>query len=205
MNSNKPSLKTLELLLKYEVGGGKSYYEKYLSKFTWPGGASGPTIAIGIDCAYYTKLELSKIFNFLSEEQIKLIQGSIGKTGHEGKEYTKILRNEGIIVTWDQALNIFNNITWGKFTKLTEKTFPGVDKLKEDAYGAIVSLVFNRGTSLKGPSRLEMRKIKELITKKDYKGIANEVKKMKRLWIGKNLDGLLERRDSEADLIEKCA
>jgi hypothetical protein len=61
MNSNKPSPKTLELLLKYEVGGGKSYYEKYLSKFTWPGGASGPTIAIGIDCAYYTKLELSKI------------------------------------------------------------------------------------------------------------------------------------------------
>ena len=66
-------------------------------------------------------------------------------------------------------------------------------------------MVFNRGTSLKGPSRMEMRKIKELIPKKDYKGIANEVRKMKRLWIGKNLDGLLERRDSEADLIEKCA
>jgi len=130
MNSNKPSPKTLELLLKYEVGGGKSYYEKYLSKFTWPGGASGPTIAIGIDCAYYTKLELSKIFNFLSKEQIELIQGSIGKTGQAGKEYTKILRNEGIIVIWDQALNIFNNITWGKFTKLTEKTFPGAYKLK---------------------------------------------------------------------------
>ena len=36
MNSSKPSEKTLALLLEYEVGGGQSYYERYLSKFTWP-------------------------------------------------------------------------------------------------------------------------------------------------------------------------
>jgi GH24 family phage-related lysozyme (muramidase) len=50
-----------------------------------------------------------------------------------------------------------------------------------------------------------MRKIKELIPNKDYISIANQFRKMKRLWVGKGLDGLLERRDSEADLIEKCA
>jgi len=71
MNSNKPSPKTLDLLLEYEVGGGKLYYEKYLSKFTWPGGASGPTIAIGVDCAYYSEMELAEIFSFLAKDQIK--------------------------------------------------------------------------------------------------------------------------------------
>jgi len=205
MNSNNPSPNTLNLLLKYEVGGGKAYYDKYLSKFTWPGGASGPTIGIGIDCAYYTKTELSNIFKFLPSDEIKLIQGSVGKTGESGKEYTKVLRNHGITVNWENSFEIFKTITWTKFTKLTEKTFPGVKELKDDAYGAIVSLVFNRGTSLKGPSRLEMRKIKELIPNKDYVGIATQFRKMKRLWVGKGLDGLLERRDSEADLIEKCA
>jgi hypothetical protein len=65
MNSSKPSDKTLKLLLQYEVGGGKSYYEKYLSKFTWPGGASGPTIAIGVDCGYYTPAELNDIFELI--------------------------------------------------------------------------------------------------------------------------------------------
>ena len=52
MKYNKPSPQTLDLLLEYEVGGGKDYYEKKLSRFTWPGGASGPTIGIGIDTAY---------------------------------------------------------------------------------------------------------------------------------------------------------
>jgi uncharacterized membrane protein YgaE (UPF0421/DUF939 family) len=51
----------------------------------------------------------------------------------------------------------------------------------------------------------EMKNIKELIPSKDYKGIAKEVRKMKRIWIGKGLDGLLERRETEAKLIESCA
>lgn len=202
MKSNKPSKNTLNLLLKYEVGGGKSYYEKYLSKFTWPGGASGPTIAIGIDCAYYTKEELADIFSFLDFNQVKLIQGASGKTGLNGKEYTKILRQANIQVDWDKAAEIFEKFTWPKFSKLAEKTFPGLVDLHPDAYGAIVSLVFNRGTSLSGEKRKEMLNIKNLVPKKDYKKIAKEFRNMKRIWEGRGLDGLLERREAEAKLID---
>jgi hypothetical protein len=205
MNSSKPSTKTLELLLQYEVGGGKAYYEKYLSKFTWPGGASGPTIAIGVDCAYYTETELAKIFSFLPKEQINQIQEAAGKTGEKGKEYAKKLRSAGIVVNWEQAMSVFTTLTWPKFTKLAEKTFPGLSELHPDAYGAIISLVFNRGTSLKGDSRKEMVNIKNLILKKEYKKIAKEFRNMKRVWIGKGLDGLLERREAEAKLVEVCA
>jgi hypothetical protein len=204
MNSIKPSPKTLDLLLKYEVGGGKSYYEKYLSKFTWPGGASGPTIAIGVDCAYYSRAELEEIFDFLPADQINLIQNASGKTGLSGKEYTKTLRSNGITVMWEKALQIFESLTWPKFTKLAERTFPGLTELHPDAYGAIVSLVFNRGTSLRGTTRTEMVNVKTLIPSKNYNKIANEIRSMKRLWVGKNLDGLLERRESEARLIESC-
>jgi GH24 family phage-related lysozyme (muramidase) len=202
MNSSKPSSNTLDLLFKYEVGGGQKYYEKYLSKFTWPGGASGPTIAIGIDCAYYSREELDKIFSFLSEKEIELIQNSTGKIGEKGKEYTKILRGAGITVNWKQALQIFETLTWPKFTKLAEKTFPGLSELHPNAYGAIVSLVFNRGTSLVGDKRLEMRNIRVLVPKKDYSKIAQEFRSMKRLWKGKNLNGLIERREAEAKLVE---
>jgi GH24 family phage-related lysozyme (muramidase) len=204
MNSIKPSDKTLKLLFEYEVGGGKEYYDKFLSKFTWPKGASGPTIGIGIDCAYYTPQEIEKIFNFLPDNQIRLIKGASGKTGESGKEYTKILRKENITVNWEQAIEIFNNITWKKFTFLAEKTFPSLDKLCPDAYGAIVSLVFNRGTSLKGPSRLEMLKIRDIVPQKDYNAIASQIRKMKRLWVGKNMEGLITRRESEAKLVESC-
>ena len=58
---------------------------------------------------------------------------------------------------------------------------------------------------MQGDSRLEMRNIRVLVPKKDYKGIAEELRKMKRIWKGKGLDGLLARRDAEADLVETCA
>jgi GH24 family phage-related lysozyme (muramidase) len=74
--------------------------------------------------------------------------------------------------------------------------------LHPNAYGAIVSLVFNRGTSLVGDKRLEMRNIRVLVPKKDYSKIAQEFRSMKRLWKGKNLNGLIERREAEAKLVE---
>jgi GH24 family phage-related lysozyme (muramidase) len=199
-----PSEESLKLLLEYEVGGGKPYYDKFLSKFTWPGGASGPTIGIGVDCGYYSKEELSKIFAFLSKKEIDLVRNASGKTGQAGKEYTIILKNAGITVSWDQASNIFKTLTWPKFSKLAEKTFPGLDQLCDNAYGAIVSLVFNRGTSLSGDSRREMKNIKDLIPNKDYKNIAKEFRKMKRIWEGRGLDGLITRREAEAKLVETC-
>jgi hypothetical protein len=203
MNSTEPSTDTLKLLLEFEVGGGEQYYTKYLSKFTWPGGASGPTVAIGIDCCYYSSDELEKIFAFLPANQRKLIKESTGKSGEKGKEYTKALRQAGIVVNWTDALSIFNRLTWPKFTKLAEKAFPGLASLHPNAYGAIVSLVFNRGTSMKGASRSEMRSLRDTyIPKKDYKNIAAQIRKMKRLWVGKNLDGLITRREAEAKLVE---
>lgn len=201
----QPSPKALDLILEYEVGGGRSYYEKYLAKPTWPGGASGMTLGIGIDCGYYTPTELEKIFSFLPKKQLDIVKGASGKKGQAGREYTNLHKNSGIVVTWPQALDIFNKLIWTKFSRLAERAFPGLDQLCDDAYGALVSLVFNRGAAMQGDSRLEMRNIRNLVPKKDYKGIARELRKMKRIWKGKGLDGLLARRDAEADLVESCA
>lgn len=200
----QPSPKALSLILEYEVGGGQHYYEKYLSHPTWPGGHSGMTLAIGVDCGYYTADELGHIFYFLPEKQLNAVKASSGKTGQQGKEYTAKVKDMGITVSWDQAIDIFDKLTWPKFARLTEKTFPHVDELCDNAYGALVSLVFNRGSSLQGDSRLEMRNIRDLVPKKDYKGIAQQIRNMKRIWQGQGLDGLLERRDAEANLVESC-
>jgi len=200
-----PSAKALSLILEYEVGGGKEYYERFLSGPTWPGGASGMTLAIGIDCGYYTPTELSEIFNFLPPDQLKAVRAASGKTGQAGKEYTKSVLNLNIKITWDQAVEIFDKYTWPKFARLAERAFPGLDSLCDNAYGAIVSLVFNRGASMAGDSRREMREIRDLVPKKDYRSIAVELQKMKRIWKDKGLDGLLERRDAESKLVLSCA
>jgi GH24 family phage-related lysozyme (muramidase) len=200
-----PSPKALDLILEYEVGGGRAYYEKYLIGPTWPGGASGMTVAIGVDCGYYTTTELQKIFSFLPSSQLQAIVGASGKTGTAGRDYTRKVKDLNITIPWKNAIEIFDSLTWPKFARLAERAFPGLSDLCDDAYGAIVSLVFNRGASTLGENRLEMRNIRVLIPKKDYKAIAEEIIKMKRLWQGKGLDGLLARRDAEADLVRSCA
>jgi GH24 family phage-related lysozyme (muramidase) len=52
--------------------------------------------------------------------------------------------------------------------------------------------------------RREMRAIRDAVSKKDLQAIANQLRAMKRLWVGKNMDGLLKRRDAEADLVESA-
>jgi len=110
-----------------------------------------------------------------------------------------------IEVPWTTALTVFKKSTLPRFIKETLRAFPGADKLHPDAFGALVSLVFNRGASVSGSSRVEMLNIRNLISSKNYKAIANEIQSMKRLWVGKGLDGLLKRRDEEASLVESCA
>ena len=182
--------------------GGKNYYEKYLSHFTYPGGASGPTIMIGVDCAYYTETEIKKIFNFLNETEINLVLGCIGKTGLNAKSYIKNLK--GIKVSWDNAERVFYDIILPKFYDLTLKVWPKTEELCPSAQVALTSIIFNRGSSLSGPSRIEMKNIKNLILLKKYKEISEEIIKMKRLWVGKKLDGLLKRREEESKLVLSC-
>jgi GH24 family phage-related lysozyme (muramidase) len=202
----QPSEAALNLIFEYEVGGGEAYYNKYLTHPTWPGGHSGLTLGIGIDCGYYTQNELANLFNFLLANQLAIIQNASGKVGENGRTYVRssAVKNANITITWDQAVKLFNQLTWPKYARLTDLAFPGADQLKDNAYGALVSLVFNRGSSLKGDSRTEMRSIRDLVPKKDYAGIANELRKMKRIWEGKGLDGLIARREAEAKLVETC-
>jgi hypothetical protein len=53
--------------------------------------------------------------------------------------------------------------------------------LLADRQGGLVSLVFNRGTSMEGHRRREMRAIRDLVPKKDVKEIADQIRQMKRI------------------------
>jgi len=84
---------------------------------------------------------------------------------------------------------------------MTLKIYPDMIYLNDDTQGALVSVVYNRGNKLEGDSRVEMRAIVDLVKNKNYEGIAEQIEKSKRLWEGKGLDGLVLRREAEADLV----
>jgi hypothetical protein len=197
------SEKAYNLILKYEVGGGFSYYNKALKNPTYPGGASGVTIGIGYDLGYNTKSQFASDWkHLLSPTVFSRLEYCTGVKGEYAKQLVRNVRD--IEVSWDAASDVFKKSTLPRFISETLKAFPGADKLHPDAFGALVSIVFNRGASVTGDSRREMLNIRNLISSKNYNAIANEIRSMKRLWVGKGLDGLLKRRDEEAQMVDSC-
>lgn len=202
------SKKSLDLILEFEVGGGENYYNKYLKNPTWPEGQSGVTIGVGYDLGYVNKSEFSEDWKDLPKEIFDRLYKVVGIKGYNAKNLIRGLKD--ITIPWDIALKVFNNKTVTKFWNLTKQTFPNFDNLPEDAKGGLVSLVFNRGNALEGDRRREMKLIRDgmkLVSNYDQKAltfIANQIRNMKRIWIGGSIEkGMSRRRDAEAKLIEE--
>ena len=125
-------------------------------------------------------------------------------TGEIAKQRLASVRD--LIISWELAWEVFNVVRVPKFYNLTKKAFPGFEELPADVQGGLVSLVFNRGTSMEGDRRREMRAIRDLVPKKDVKGIPDQIRQMKRIWVGTPIArGMNRRRDAEAALIEESA
>jgi len=194
------SKKSIDFIIQQEVGG-RAYYEKALQRPSWPGGESGATLGIGYDIGYENMAQFIKDWgDNLSADNIKIIKPLVGIKGEKVKDLLKgdILN---IRIPYNAAYDVFVKNDVPRYYAMTKKIYPQLDTLNEDTQGALVSMVFNRGISLAGDSRIEMRAIVDLVAKKDYEGIAEEIEKSKRLWEHRGLDGLVIRREAEADMI----
>ena len=201
--------KSLKLIFDFEVGGGETYYNKFLKNPTWPGEQSGVTIGVGYDVGYVNKTEFSNDWKDLPKEIFDRLYKVVGVKGYQAKELARRLKD--IIIPWELGLKVFMNKTVKKFYDLTQKTFPNFDKLQEDAKGGLVSLVFNRGAALEGDRRREMKAIRDIMARaqnfdeKTLAQIADQIRKMKRIWTGGSIEkGMSRRRDAEAKIIEEA-
>jgi len=199
--------KAYNLIIEYEVGGGSDYYNKALKHPCYPGGESGVTIGIGYDLGYNTVAQFATDWkDIIDTDYYKRLAEHLGKKGDNARAVIPSVKD--ITIPWESAQVVFKSNTLPRFIRETIKAFPGAEKLQEDAFGALVSLVFNRGGSTSGNSRSEMLNIKNAIASNRsdiYNYIAQQIIDMKRLWVGKGLDGLLTRRNSEAALVKSCA
>ncbi|MEG3850621.1 pesticin C-terminus-like muramidase [Microcoleus sp. herbarium19] len=204
LGSSLLSYRAIELILEFEVGGGREYYESFLQRPTWPEGQSGITIGIGYDLGYNSIQVFNQDWHKLPDAEQQRLSNCCGLTEDAAKERLASVRD--IIIPWELAWEVFNIVTVPKFYNLTKEAFPGFEQLPADVQGGLVSLVFNRGTSMQGNRRLEMRVVRDLVTKKNVSKIAEQIRKMKRIWLGTSIEkGMNRRRDAEADLIEESA
>lgn len=169
----------------------------------WPGGESGITIGIGYDLGYESLDDFEKDWKpCLGDTDFTTLTQVCGLKGAQAQAKASALKT--IKIKNSDAQQVFLERSVPKYQAQTQQAFPGVDNLPADAQGALFSLVYNRGTSMNGDSRKEMRAIRDAVPNGDLKEIANQLRAMKRLWEGKGLAGLLKRRDAEADLVESC-
>jgi hypothetical protein len=194
--------KGLQLILDFEVGGGQKYYEKFCLHPDVPGGPdtqSGVTIGIGWDCGAHGHQDMVDQWqNYISEDDLAKLLGASGLKGNAAKGYLSRLKL--IVVSWEAALDQFKTYTIPEYCVMTQKAFPGIDAAPACVGEALLSLVFNRGSSLQGPRRIEMRNIAAEVQEAQWAKIPSELRAMKRLW--PDTTSLCERREAEAVYIE---
>jgi len=167
----------------------------------WPGESSGITLGIGYDLGFVTPEQFEEDWSqYLTGDEIERLKTAIGVSGEAAHQRASEFSD--IRIKREDANEVFKNRTLPLHSARTEKAFPGVDQLPANAQGALVSLVFNRGAAMDGGRRTEMRAVRDAVAQGDLQEIANQIRAMKRLWVGKGVDGLLKRRDAEADLVE---
>lgn len=194
------SKKGMDLIVSWEVSGKSAYNTKYKNP-VWPGGASGVTIGIGYDLGYYTAKKVAEDFKGLPQADLNKLLSVVGFTGEKANNaLTPIIKS--VIVPWDIAYDVHCSNSVPEYAKKVRSIYPEAYLLPPDAQAALLSLVYNRGTDLRGDRRVEMKNIVQLVKDKKLRAIANEFRKMKRLW--PDVKGLQDRREAEAVLVENA-
>ena len=199
----KLSPEGLQLILDGEVGGGRTYYEKYCSRPVVPDPAntqSGVTIGIGYDLGANDVETFTREWGeYLTLDQLARLVPACGLHSMAAARYLPGVRD--IVISWDAALDQFEQFSVPRYARFTESAFPGVSEAPQSVQEALLSLVFNRGPSTKGSRRSEMAAIRDLVAQRKWDGIPAQIRSMKRLWT--RTPGLVKRREAEARFIEE--
>ena len=176
----------------------------------FPGGSSGISLGHGYDLSAETREELIRDWSpFLTAGELGSLVAVCGKSGSAAAAVAPALRN--IRVSKEASDHVFITASLPKYVQLTRLVYPTAFSLPLDACGALVSLIYNRGSrvaDMHPGDRLEMRCIRSILADGVQQGdlalIAKQLRAMKRLWEGKGLAGLITRRETEACLVEQA-
>ncbi len=186
-------------------------FEGFDVPWIWPGGDSGVSIGIGFDLGYES---LKPWENLLDEDSLFILQTVRGLKGEAARRASRLRQLRNVIVPQRTAVKVFSEHTVPQEIDKTVRAFPLSEPLPRDAFGALVSIVYNRGPSMLGPRRVEMRAIRDIILEKSpgpmatvLSRIAGQVRAMANLWPNRrDSDGdLYDRRMAEANLIQHAA
>jgi GH24 family phage-related lysozyme (muramidase) len=195
----KVSEKTMKFILSYEGFKSKPYVPKDVNGNIL--GTSGITIGYGYDLGQQTSKQVEKdLDGFYTLEEIKKFQSVAGlKQNNAVNNLSKV---QNLTITKDTAMQLTRRVK-ANYAQKTYDIWPEVIDMHPHCQGALLSIVYNRGNSLNGDRRKEMKNIQIYLSNNDSSKIPTEIIAMKRLWNINIEKGLHLRRDEEAKYFKK--
>jgi hypothetical protein len=190
------SPKGIDLVVRWEVGGPRTYTKKYQMPI-WPGNsASGVTIGIGYDLGHNTEEQILR--DWKNHPHRGYLAAMSGFKGESAGRLAK--RRSWIQTPLPLAMEVFQDPTAIRYYNIARRAFPGLEDQPQPVIDALFDLVYNRGGNMVGSARLEMRTIRDVcLPARDQACVANQLRIMKRVWKGAKLGpGLMARREDEA-------
>ncbi len=191
----------VDLIIRWEVSS-PAYYTSRLEWPIWPRGASGVTWGIGYDGGHQTRTTIGR--DWEQHADVERLQTTSGITGSRANPLARSMRD--VRTSFGYARQVFTDASLPVYCGSARMAFGAAyfDALPLDAQGVLCSVVYNRGASMMGDSRLEMRAIRDdCLPAGNTTCIATQIRSMCRLWQGTvNGPGLCARRNDEARLAE---
>jgi hypothetical protein len=160
---------------------------------------SGVTIGIGYDCGQVTAQKiLSDWSPYIPLEQAQRLAATAGLKKHAALAESNKMQDISIPI--EVALKQWYEKKLPYTAKQTVAIYPNLPNLHPYEQTCLISLVFNRGASLEGDRRKEMKDLVAATNLDDDKAMGKLFRDMKRLW--PDTRGLQIRRDLEAEIIE---
>ncbi len=188
----------VDLIVRYEISS-PAYYIKRLQQPIWPGASSGITWGIGYDGGHQTATRIAA--DWAAHPDAPALATTAGLVGQRAKAALPGYRH--IMTPLPLAQGVFSNATLPSYADLTARTFAnGWDGLPPGGKDALVATVYNRGASMRGDRRREMRVLRdECVPAADTDCMAAQFRSMCRLWVGTTVErGLCDRYNATAAL-----
>ena len=187
-------------IARAEISSAKDYRLRFCHP-VFPSATSGITIGIGYDLQFVSADAFRTDWGRrLPDDICTRLVAACGLVG------SAVLLDglRDITVPLFDAMAVFTSNTLPKTVEQAASIYPQVLDLPFERRTALVSLVYNRGTSLvdRDPvlqNRREMRAIRDLLAAGNADPVADQFDSMARLW-DPGLPGLVKRRHDEATL-----
>lgn len=189
-----------DLMVRWEVTS-VARYNRALRWPVWPGGASGVTWGVGYDGGHQVPRVIAD--DWAAHTAVDRLTGTAGLTGGAAK--AALPRFRDIDTPYSLAYQVFRERSLIEYERKAARAFRvALADLPPGVCAALTSLVYNRGTSMSGDSRREMKTIRDrCLPNHDYSCVAGQIRAMSRLWVGTpNEVGLRNRRNDEARYAE---